>query len=106
HQAEQNGHRYVTRDGEVLEPDGTLRAGPLNAAMGLISRRSELEAIGDQIVEVDARIEHLTAELAAGNAEANALEEDLNSLRQSIYELNTTKVEMTSQIAQNADRQS
>ena len=39
------GFRYVTRPGEVIEADGTLRAGPLTAAMGLLSRRSELDAV-------------------------------------------------------------
>src|SRR6201999_3972317 len=54
------GWRYVTRGGEGLEADGTLRAGPLTAAMGLLSRRSELESIAQQIAEVDGRIDQLT----------------------------------------------
>ena len=43
-----------------------LRAGPLTAAMGLISRRSELEALVQQIGDVDERIEILGRELAEG----------------------------------------
>ena len=49
--------RYVTHGGEVLEADGTLRAGPLTAAMGLLSRRSELDAIASQIADVDRAID-------------------------------------------------
>ncbi|HMB94801.1 MAG TPA: AAA family ATPase, partial [Tepidisphaeraceae bacterium] len=60
HETGPRGYRYVTHGGEVIEADGTLRAGPLTAAMGLLSRRSELEAIGMQVVEVDGRIESLT----------------------------------------------
>jgi chromosome segregation protein len=104
HRAAPRGFRYVTAAGEVLESDGTLRAGPLTAAMGLISRRSELDAIGAQIVEVDARIEWLAAQLADNNAAAHALEEEQNSLRNLIYQSNTEKVEVTSSIAQSGDR--
>jgi chromosome segregation protein len=60
HRAAPRGFRYVTSAGEMLEADGTLRAGPLTAAMGLLSRRSELEAIDLQVAEVDQRIESLT----------------------------------------------
>jgi chromosome segregation protein len=96
--------RYVTLHGEVLEADGTLRAGPLTAAMGLLSRRSELEAIDQQIAEVDARIASLTQQLSQGNETAKALAEEENALRNAIYQSNTQKVELTSQISQTADR--
>jgi chromosome segregation protein len=99
------GFRYVTRAGEVVEADGTLRAGPLTAAMGLLSRRSELEAISLQVAEVDHRIEVLSHELSQGNASAKALEEQIGELRNTIYQSNTTKVELSSQIAQMGDRQ-
>jgi chromosome segregation protein len=97
--------RYVTHNGEVLEPDGTLRAGPLTAAMGLLSRRSELEAIEQQVAEVDARIDQLAALLAEGNTAARALAEQEAALRNDIYRSNTARVELTSQVAQNQDRQ-
>src|SRR5206468_10848158 len=98
------GVRYVTSAGEVLESDGTLRAGPLTAAMGLLSRRSELDAIASQVAEVDSRIEILARQLADNNAAAHALEEEQNALRNLIYQSNTQKVELTSSIAQTNDR--
>jgi chromosome segregation protein len=104
HKTGPKGFRYVTPAGEVLEADGTLRAGPLTAAMGLISRRSELEAIAQQIVEVDRRIEALTAELGAGNAAAKGLEEETNALRNATYQSNTQKVELTSSLASSGDK--
>ncbi|HTL29770.1 MAG TPA: AAA family ATPase [Tepidisphaeraceae bacterium] len=96
--------RYVTLHGEVLEADGTLRAGPLTAAMGLLSRRSELEAIDAQIQEVDTRIASLTEQLSQGNETAKALAEHENALRNAIYQSNTQKVELTSSISQTNDR--
>ena len=99
------GYRYVTLSGEVLEADGVLRAGPLTAAMGLLSRRSELEVLGQQIAEVDGRIEKLGRELAEGNSQVRSLEEDISSMRNAVYQSNTTKVELNSAAAQNVDRQ-
>ncbi|MEA2707735.1 MAG: chromosome segregation protein [Phycisphaerales bacterium] len=99
-------YRYVTRAGEVIEADGTLRTGPLTAAMGLLSRRSELEAITLQVADVDHRIQVLSGELSHSNAEAKALEEQIGELRNTIYQSNTSKVELTSQIAQIGDKQS
>jgi chromosome segregation protein len=99
------GFRFVTQAGEILEADGLLRAGPLTAAMGLLSRRSELDVLGQQIVEVDERIEQLTRELAEGNSQAREMEENISSLRNSIYQSNTVKVELSSGLAQNSDRQ-
>src|SRR5207249_6881413 len=75
------------------------------AAMGLLSRRSELEALALQIADVDHRIESLTHELSQGNATAKALEEEIGDLRNTIYQSNTTKVELSSQVAQIGDRQ-
>lgn len=105
HETGPRGWRYVTHAGEVLEADGTLRAGPLTASMGLLSRRSELEAIAQQIAEVDGRISELAAKLTEGSAAAKALEEQQNAIRNEIYRLNTIKVELTSRIAQNNDKQ-
>src|SRR5688572_21750841 len=104
HHAGPAGHRYVTHAGGVIEPDGTIKAGPLTAAMGLLSRRSELDAIATQIAEVDARIELLTRQLTEGNTQARTLEDELNALRNTIYQSNTAKVELTSQIAQLSDK--
>src|SRR5205085_12276694 len=89
HRAGPLGYRYVTLAGEVIEADGTLRAGPLTAAMGLLSRHAELEVLAQQSVEVDRRIQELTAQLTDGNTQAKSIEEDLNGLRNAIYQSNT-----------------
>jgi len=99
------GYRYVTTAGEVIEADGTFRAGPFTASMGLLSRRSELEAIGFQIAEVDQRVAELSGKLTEGNAAAKALEAGTNELRNAIYQANETKVELNSALAQNNDKQ-
>jgi chromosome segregation protein len=40
--------RIVSRTGELLEPDGTLTAGPLKVEAGLVSRKSELRELREQ----------------------------------------------------------
>ncbi len=74
--------------------------------MGLLSRRSELEAISLQITEVDQRIARLSEEVSHGNTQARELEESINSLRNAVYQANTEKVQLASAIAQNQDKQS
>ncbi|HEY1686245.1 MAG TPA: chromosome segregation protein SMC [Tepidisphaeraceae bacterium] len=99
------GYRYVTTAGEVIESDGLLRAGPLTAAMGLISRRSELDAIAAQVAEVDSKIEKLNHTLSQSSQQAKSLEEGLNTLSAAIYQSNTIRVELQSKIARIADQQ-
>jgi chromosome segregation protein len=104
HKIGPRGYRYVSHAGEVIESDGTLRAGPLTAAMGLLSRHAELESINVQIADVDHRIEKLTQQFSEGSASAKAMEEEMNALRNATYQSNTQKVELTSQIAQHNDK--
>jgi chromosome segregation protein len=99
------GYRYVTTAGEVIESDGLLRAGPLTAAMGLISRRSELDALASQIAEIDGRIEKLTHILSESSQQAKSIEEGMNTLAGAIYQSNTIRVELTSKIARITDQQ-
>ncbi len=46
------GCRFVTSAGELVEPDGSITVGPRHASSGLISRRSELRALGLQNSEI------------------------------------------------------
>lgn len=50
------GLNFVTAVGEVLSADGTLTVGPRQASMGLLSRRSELRALVDEIREMQHKI--------------------------------------------------
>jgi chromosome segregation protein len=59
------GLQFVTLGGEMLHADGTLTVGPLQAATGLISRRSELRALGQQIADFDRNIQEVEGILAS-----------------------------------------
>ncbi len=74
------GESFVTLAGERLSADGTLVAGPRNAATGLISRRSELRALAGRIAEMDAKI-------ADGVATQRQLEDDLHRADAAVQQL-------------------
>ncbi len=59
--AESAGREYsfVTLAGEMLAADGTLVVGPRHGTTGLISRRSQLEALKTQLSELETNIELL-----------------------------------------------
>ena len=98
------GWRYVTRAREVVEADGTVRAGPLTASMSLLTRRSELDSIAAHILDLDARIEELSGQLSQSNAEAKDLEEQTNALRNELYQCNARKVELNSNLNRVVDQ--
>lgn len=95
------GYRFVTEGGELLESDGRVFAGPMSesaAGAGLISRRSELAQLQQQIAELDRRIDADQQQLAELSDHAAHVEKLANDLRQSIYEANSVRVELNSRI--------
>jgi chromosome segregation protein len=45
--------RFITRTGELIEPDGAVAAGPPRAAAGIIARTAELRDLGRQVDAVE-----------------------------------------------------
>ena len=56
-----NGHthtvRCVTLDGELLEPEGTLSGGMRQGQVGIISRKSELKKIEEELAQIQQTLE-------------------------------------------------
>jgi chromosome segregation protein len=60
------GYRFVTRKGELLDPNGAFTVGPHRPESGIVSRKSELRELRSQAAGLDAEIaeaEHHLAEL-------------------------------------------
>ena len=74
------GLNFVTVVGEVLAADGTLTVGPRQSSTGLLSRRSELRALVDEIRDMEQKIGDHRASCAH-------LEATLQSDEQTIAEL-------------------
>ncbi|MFQ5489286.1 MAG: chromosome segregation protein SMC [Phycisphaerae bacterium] len=97
--ADTDGHRFVTLGGQVVEPNGQISVGPLSIETGLISRKSELRDIEQQLAETEQRIETLSDQLNRANAEAAHLEEVRQELRGAIHDAQTARVEANAAVA-------
>src|SRR5262249_11225201 len=67
------GHRCITLAGELVDADGTLTVGTHLAEAGILSRKSELRELREQLAELD--------------RDAEALDADLDGLRTRLEEL-------------------
>jgi chromosome segregation protein len=63
--ADAPGFRLVTLQGELLEPDGTLTVGTHHAETGLLSRKSELLELHQEVIHLDCRITEADQDLTA-----------------------------------------
>ncbi len=88
-----SGHRFVTLQGEVVEPDGRICLGPASSSGGLISRKSELRDLDTRETELGQRISTLSDQLNRTQAETDNLEREQSELRSAMYDTNTEKVE-------------
>lgn len=72
--AEFNGHElhFVTLAGDLRQADGTLVVGPRQGASGLISRRSQLRELNEQLADLDAR--NTAAESAVNETQAQIMQ--------------------------------
>ncbi len=55
---------FLTLAGEHLDPNGALIVGPPSAASGIISRRSELRTLGEQMAALDSEVSELEISVA------------------------------------------
>ncbi len=74
------GLNFVTIVGEVVGADGTLIVGPRQSNTGLLSRRSELRALVEEIREMQHRIEHEQSLCAALENSIRSEDEQCESL--------------------------
>ncbi|HSQ55628.1 MAG TPA: chromosome segregation protein SMC, partial [Gemmata sp.] len=79
--------RIVTRAGELLEPDGTVTIGPLKSEAGLVSRKSELRelreqlrALSEQVATTEIELAELRRQAAAADGVIDAIESEIELL--------------------------
>lgn len=97
------GHRFVSRQGDVVESDGRIGLGPASSTAGLISRKSELRDIDDRLGRENELIDSLADRLNRTQAEASHLDDIQQELRAAIYESSTAKVEANAALQSIAD---
>jgi chromosome segregation protein len=72
--AEHAGRRFVTRHGELLEPDGTVVVGPARTDAGIVSRKSELRELREQVATLESKVAGLEREQTRLRHKADALD--------------------------------
>ncbi len=97
------GYRFITREGQVLEPDGRVSVGPPGSRAGLISRKSQLRDVETQLQKLADRITVLGERVSRADAEAERLDRVQQELRTAIYEAHTSRVENNAALANNAE---
>ncbi|MFQ3650008.1 MAG: chromosome segregation protein SMC, partial [Gemmataceae bacterium] len=85
--AEAPGYRCVTVSGELLEADGTLTTGNPTAEAGILSRRSELQELRDEVRRLDRRLANVDREANSVREKLAALDERGERLRGELDQL-------------------
>ncbi len=98
------GARFVTLNGEVVEPDGRVRIGAGKKASGVIARRSELSELQHRLDELDKRIEQFESRCQTMHTEREHLDGLQQKLRTAVYEASTERVECESKLSQVNDQ--
>jgi chromosome segregation protein len=72
--------RFVTRAGEILESNGRVLAGPRQATLGLVSRRSELRSLQHQLGEIEPEMRRAEADILQIKQQISSSEAQLDQL--------------------------
>jgi len=105
------GLSYVTVVGEVVGADGTLTVGPRQSTSGLLSRRSELRALVDEIAEMEQRnsqLEDRNSQLVSAIKTGDDERQNLSERHQGVaqrYQESKLKTASLQQRVEEADRQ-
>ncbi len=102
--ARTTGYRFVTLQGELLEPDGTLTVGTHHAETGILSRKSELRELREQTVTLDERIAATERDLLDLRERTAALDTRLGSIQEEIDVLAEQAADLRSRLMQRRQR--
>ena len=86
------GCRFVTKTGELVEPDGAIIIGPKLSVMGLVSRRSELRDLQAQVESLRVRLEVASAEVASLTASVKSQDAAVMQIDAEFGEVNASHV--------------
>jgi chromosome segregation protein len=98
------GHRFVTLGGDLLEADGTLTVGAHHAETGILSRRSELRELREQVAELDHRLTDLDRDLIDLREALALLDSRAENGQQEIDVLSEQVSDLRSRIGQHRQR--
>jgi chromosome segregation protein len=94
------GFRCITLNGELLETDGTLTVGAHRAEAGILSRKSELRELREQVVRLDVRIGEFERDLADLRDRIALLETQLRRAQNQIDATGEQAADMRSRLSE------
>jgi chromosome segregation protein len=94
------GYRLVTMQGEVLEPDGALTVGTHHAETGILSRKSELRELREQLLDLDRRIAEVDEDVLTLRERIAELERGAQELQGTVDVLKEQAADLRSRIGQ------
>ncbi len=94
------GSRFVTPEGDVVEPDGRVRLHAAQKAAGIITRRSELSELQATVDVLNAEIADREQRMKSCRDEIRHLDDLQQKFRTAIYEANTERVSTETRLEQ------
>ncbi|HEV3082065.1 MAG TPA: chromosome segregation protein SMC [Gemmataceae bacterium] len=98
------GYRFITLQGELLEPDGTLTVGTHHAQTGILSRKSELRDLRERVLALDAGIATTEKELAELRERSETLDRQSGGLQEEVEVLAEQAADLRSRITQHREK--
>lgn len=102
--SELEGFRFITLQGELLDEDGTLTVGTHHAEGGILSRKSELRELREQIQEIQVRRVELEQHLLVLRDQVTNLDNKLESRQIEIEVLTEQVADLRSRLGQQKER--
>ncbi len=98
------GFRLITLQGELLDSDGTITVGTHHAEAGILSRKSELRELREQLDTLNTRIADLEHDVKALRDRGHAIETAINEAQERVTVLNEQVIDLRSRIHRHQDR--
>jgi chromosome segregation protein len=98
------GYRFVTLDGELLEIDGTLTVGTQHAEGGILSRKSELRELRQEVAAIDRKVAETERTLADLRDQVVRLDSQAQTQQEEIDVLNDQAGDLRTRIGQHRQR--
>ncbi|MGF1580077.1 MAG: AAA family ATPase [Gemmataceae bacterium] len=99
-----SGFRLVTARGELLEPDGTLTVGDHHADTGILSRKSELREVREELDRLDRRIADAELDLIQAREQLAVADGQIENRQQEIQVLSEQVADLRSRLEMHRDR--
>ncbi len=95
-----HGYRFITKQGELLDTDGTLTVGTHHAEAGILSRKSELRELHAQAAGLETDIGIAEQTIASLKQQIDALDAPIYGLEQEFGLLSNQAGDLQSQMSQ------